>query len=188
MAVHAASVSARGTNVPGRCVYGSAMKNAKNRRNRRARATVEMSPNGRRHRAFVDNLNQLLTVRVAGRAIVSVQNPVVLDDDTEPEPDIQIIRRRSVPYKELEPHGNDVLLIIEVAETSLSYDRSTKLRLYVETGIAEYWVVDCAAESVEVHRTPDASGYRDVSCFTGTASISPLAFPDVRVTLAEIFA
>src|SRR5207244_10931688 len=100
---------------------------------------VEMSPNGRRHRAFVDNLNQLLTVRVAGRAIVSVQNPVVLDDDTEPEPDIQIIRRRSVPYKELEAHGNDVLMLIEVAETSLSYDRSTTLRLYVETGIADDW-------------------------------------------------
>ena len=149
---------------------------------------VEMSPIGRRHQAFVDNLNQLLTLRIAGRAIVSVQNPVVIADDTEPEPDLKIIRRRSVPYKELEAHGDDALLIIEVAETSLSYDRSTKLRLYAETGIPEYWVVDCAAESVEVHRTPDVSGYRDVSRFTGTASVSPLAFPDVRIALAEIFA
>ena len=149
---------------------------------------VEMSPIGRRHQAFVDNMTQLLTLRIAGRAIVSVQNPVVLAADTEPEPDLKIIRRRSVPYKELEAHGDDALLIIEVAETSLSYDRSTKLRLYAETGIPEYWVVDCAAESVEVHRTPDASGYRDVSRFTGTASVSPLAFPDVRIALAEIFA
>jgi len=149
---------------------------------------VEMSPPGRRHRAFVDNLTQLLTVRVAGRAMVSVQNPVVLADDTEPEPDLKIIRRRSVPYKELEAHGDDVLLIIEVAETSLAYDRSTKLRLYAEAGISEYWVVDCAAESVEVHRAPDASGYRDVSRFAGTGSVSPQAFPDVRLTLAEIFA
>jgi len=79
-------------------------------------------------------------------------------------------------------------LIIEVAETSLAYDRSTKLRLYAEAGISEYWVVDCTAESVEIHRAPDASGYRDVSRFTGTASVSPLAFPDVRIALAEIFA
>ena len=149
---------------------------------------IEMSPIGRRHQAFVDNLSQLLILRIAGRAIVSVQNPVVLADDTEPEPDLKILRRRSVPYKELEAHGDDVLLIIEVAETSLSYDRSTKLRLYAETGIPEYWVVDCAAESVEVHRSPDAGGYRDVSRFTGSASISPLAFPDVRAGLAEIFA
>src|SRR2546422_9417382 len=120
---------------------------------------VEMSPIGRRHQAFVANLNQLLTLRIAGRAIVSVQNPVVIADDTEPEPALKIIRRRSVPYKDLEAHGNDVLLLIEVSETSLSYDRSTKLRLYAEAGIAEYWVVDCSAESVEVHRAPDASGY-----------------------------
>ena len=149
---------------------------------------VEMSPIGRRHQAFVDNMTQLLTLRIAGRAIVSVQNPVVLADDTEPEPDFKILRRRSLPYKELEAHGEDALLIIEVAENSLSYDRSTKLRLYAEAGIPEYWVVDCATESIEVHRSPDAGGYRDATRLTGSASASLLAFPDVRVTLAEIFA
>ncbi len=97
---------------------------------------VEMSPIDRRHYAFVNNLAQLLIVRLAGRAIVAVQGPIVLADDTEPE----------------------------------------------------YWVVDCAAESVELHRTPDAGGYREVSRLAGTASVSPLAFPDVSVPLAEIFA
>ena len=149
---------------------------------------VEMSPIGRRHQAFVDNLTQLLIMRVAGRAIVSVQNPLVLAEDTEPEPDLKILRRRSVPYKELETHADDVLLVIEVAESSLSYDRSTKQRLYAEAGISEYWVVDCAAESVEVHRTLQAGSYRDVSRLTGVAPVNPLAFPDIRVTLAEIFA
>jgi len=149
---------------------------------------VEMSPIGRRHQAFVDNLAQLLIMRVAGRAIVSVQNPLVLAEDTELEPDLKIIRRRSVPYKELEAHADDVLLVIEVAESSLSYDRSTKQKLYAEAGISEYWVVDCAAESVEVHRTPQAGSYRDVSRLTGVAPVNPLAFPDIRVTLTEIFA
>ena len=149
---------------------------------------VEMSPIGRRHYAFVNNLNQLLAVRLAGRAIVAVQGPIALADDTEPEPDVAIIRRRRVPYKEREAYAEDALLLIEVAESSLAYDRSTKLRLYAEAGIPEYWVVDCATESIEVHRSPDAGGYRDVSRLTGSASASLLAFPDVRVTLAEIFA
>ena len=149
---------------------------------------VTMSPIGRRHHAFVDNLNQLLVVRLAGRAIVSVQNPVVLAADTEPQPDLAVYRRRTVPYKEREAYAEDVLLLIEVAESSLAYDRSTKLRLYATAGIPEYWVVDCPAESIEVHRTPDAAGYRDVSRVAGGATVTLQAFPDVALTLAEIFA
>src|SRR5262245_12665172 len=89
---------------------------------------IEMSPIGRRHRAFVGNLNQLLAVRLAGRAIVWMQNPIVLSEDTEPLPDLAVIRRRRVPYKEREAWAEDVLLLIEVADSSLAYDRTTKLR------------------------------------------------------------
>ena len=117
-----------------------------------------MSPPGRRHVAFVDNLNQLLVIRLAGRGIVSVQNPVVLAEDTEPQPDLAIRRLRAVPYKEREAFAEDVLLLIEVADTSLRYDRSTKLRLYAEAGVLEYWLVDCNAESIEVFRAPDPVG------------------------------
>ena len=87
-----------------------------------------MSPQGRRHRAFIDNLTHLLDVGLAGRAIVSVRMPIVLPDDTEPEPDVQILRRRSVPYKDREAFAEDALLLIEVAESSLVYERSTKVR------------------------------------------------------------
>jgi Uma2 family endonuclease len=80
------------------------------------------------------------------------------------------------------------MLLIEVAETSLAYDRSTKLRMYPEADVQEYWVLDCASESVEVHRAPEAAGYRHVARFTGNASISPLSVRDVRVALPEIFA
>jgi hypothetical protein len=149
---------------------------------------VEMSPIGRRHRAFVNNLNQLLVIRLVGRAIVSVQNAVALADNTEPEPDLAILRLRAVPYKEREPYADDALLLIEVADSSLAYDRSTKLRLYAAAGIPEYWVVDCIAERVEVHRTPDAGGYRDVSHVSGDATVTLQAFPDVALPLAEIFA
>jgi Uma2 family endonuclease len=149
---------------------------------------VEMSPIGRRHYAFVNNLTQLLITRLAGRAIVAVQGPIALADDTEPEPDLAVIRHRAVPYKEREAFADDAVLLIEVAETSLAYDRSTKLRLYAEAGIPEYWVVDCVAESVEIHRTPDTGRYRDVSRVGPGGTVSLQAFPDVTLTLAEIFA
>jgi Uma2 family endonuclease len=150
---------------------------------------ITMSPQGRRHRAFIDNLTHLLDTALVGRAIVSIQMPLVLTEDTEPEPDIQILRRRAVPYKDREAAADDALLVIEVAQTSLAYDRSTKLRLYAETGIPEYWVVDCVAESIEIHRAPQTDGYRDVARVAGAgATASLLAFPDVVLRLAEIFA
>ena len=147
---------------------------------------VEMSPIGDRHFAFVINLSEILYASLAGRARVSVKGPVVLTDDTEPQPDLAVLRRRA--YKERKAQADDVLLMIEVADTSLAYDRTTKLRLYAEAGIAEYWIVDCTTESVEVYRTPGPDGYRDVTRASGTAPLIPQAFPDVALTLGEIFA
>ena len=153
----------------------------------RGEIVCKMTP-GPRHLAFVDNLTQLLVLRLAGRAIVSVQNAVVVSDDSVPEPDLKIIRRRSVPYKERQAHAEDVLLLIEVADSSLAYDRSIKLALYAEAGIAEYWIVNCPAESIEVYRRPEGSHYLDVQRVEGAATITLQAFPDVALTLAEIFA
>ncbi len=149
---------------------------------------VQMSPIGRRHVAFVNNLTELLVTRLTGRATVSVQNPVVLADDTEPQPDLAILRRRPVPYKDSEPATEDVLLLIEVAESSLAYDRSTKLRLYAEAGIPEYWVIDTVAETVEVYREPAVGGYGNARRVAGSVAVTPLAFPDVSLALADIFA
>jgi hypothetical protein len=150
---------------------------------------VEMSPIGRRHYAFVNNLSRLLIMGLADRAFVGVQGPIVLADDTEPEPDLAVIRRRIPPYKDREAHTEDALLLIEVAESSLAYDRSTKLRLYAAAGIPEYWIVDCVAESIEIYRTPHANGYRDVTRVAdATGTVAPLAFPDVALALTEIFA
>ena len=149
---------------------------------------VQKMPGGRRHRAFVDNLTQLLTARVRDRAIVSIQMPLGLSDDTVPEPDVTVLRRRPVPYKEREADAEDALLLIEVADSSLSYDRTTKLRLYAEVGIREYWLVDCPAEAVEIYRDPGSDGYRDVRRVSGHAVIALQAFPDIELSLADIFA
>jgi len=80
-----------------------------------------------------------------------------------------------------------VLLLIEVGDTSLAYDRRTKLRLYAEAGIPEYWVVDATAELIEIHRGPGPGGYEETRRATGDATISPQAFPDVILSLTEIF-
>lgn len=151
---------------------------------------ITMSPQGYRHQAFIDNLNALLVPRLVDRARISVQSGVALSDDSEPEPDIKVLRlREDVPYKERGPWGEDVLLLIEVAVTSLRYDRTTKLSLYAEFGIPEYWIVDCTAEAIDVHRRPEQGIYRDVTRTTGlTSMIAPQAFPDVTMTLQEIFA
>ena len=149
---------------------------------------VEMSPIGRRHAAFVDNLSGLLVRRLPDDAIVRVRGPIALTDDTEPQPDLTALRRRDVPYKDREARAEDALLVIEVADISLAYDRSTKRRLYAEAGIPEYWVVDCAAETVEVHRGPGPDGYREVRLVTGAASVSLQAFPDIEIRTANIFA
>ena len=82
----------------------------------------------------------------------------------------------------------DALLIIEVADSTLAYDRSTKLRFYADAGIPEYWVVDCVAEAVEVHREPGPDGYRDVRLVAGAATLTLQAFLDVALSTADVFA
>ena len=149
---------------------------------------LTMAPMGRRHWAFVTNLTRLLTLAVEGRALVAAQLPLALTHHTEPEPDVAVYRlREDVPYKEREACGDDALLVIEVAETSLRFDRTTKLRLYAAAGIPEYWIVDGNAEAVEVYRSPEGETYRETTCVEGDA-VSPLAFPDVVLPLAAIFA
>jgi Uma2 family endonuclease len=149
---------------------------------------VEMSPIGRRHNAFVGNLTQLLVTRLAGRAIVWVQSSIALSEDTGPQPDFVVLRRGAVSYKDRDAWAEDALMVIEVADGSLAYDRSTKRRLYAEAGIPEHWVVDCTAETLEVHRGPSPAGYRDVSLVAGAATLRLQAFPDVEPRTTDIFA
>jgi Uma2 family endonuclease len=148
---------------------------------------VEKFPMSLRHRAFVMNLSQPLIVRLDGRARVSVGTAVALADDTDTEPDLAVLRLRTPSFKIREPFAEDALLVIEVAGVSLAYDRTTKLRLYAEAAIPEYWIVDCTTETVEVYRNPGSESYRDVTSASGTATLTLQAFPDVELTPTEIF-
>ncbi len=117
---------------------------------------VEKMVIGPLHSAIVNRINRLLTTRLSS-AIVSVQNPIVLTD-SEPEPDLALLVARDDFYASSKPQAHDVLLVIEVADSSLAYDREIKLPLYAQAGIQELWIVNLDESKVEVYRQPLLSG------------------------------
>lgn len=149
---------------------------------------VTMSPIGPRHSAFVASLNRHLVLALGDRATVWVQSTVRLLPDTMPEPDLAILREPPGAYKRAHPTPEDIVLVIEVAETSLAYDRGAKLALYAAAGIPEYWVVNAPAEAIEVSRDLRDHHYQYVTRLAGSGTVSPLAFPDVVLRLPDIFA
>ena len=141
---------------------------------------------GTRHVGCVAFLNQRLVLRLADRTLLSPGGPVVILPDSEPEPDITLLKPRADFYRQAHPQPEDVLLVIEVADSSRRFDRNVKRPLYAETGIAEYWIVDLVDEVVEVHRQPESGAYRHVERIGRGGSVSPQAFPDVALSVDEI--
>jgi Uma2 family endonuclease len=119
---------------------------------------VEMNPIGVRHAACVRGLTRLLGRQLGDELLLDVQNPVRLDGGLEPQPDLAVIRVRD--YRDSLPGPEDVLLLIEVSDTTLAYDRNIKLPLYARFGIGEVWIVDLPGEAVERHTQPSEQGYR----------------------------
>jgi Uma2 family endonuclease len=147
---------------------------------------VEMTAVGARHAACVMRLNHLLAARAAGRAIVNVQNPVRLSAFSEPQPDLALLRPRDDFYARAHPGPQDVLLVIEVAETSSATDRGVKAPLYAGAGIAEMWLVDLNQGVVEAFRDPSPGGYRRVLPYHRGEVLSPEALADVKLEIHEI--
>ncbi len=121
---------------------------------------IEMAAIGARHFTSVNALNRLLTRIVGDEAIVSIQNPVRLGEHHEPQPDVAVIRNRD--YRESLPMLEDALLLIEVSDTTLAYDKGVKLPLYAKAGIPEVWIADLKGEQVERHTEPTERGYRRI--------------------------
>lgn len=123
---------------------------------------IEMCPIGNRHAGCVLRLNTLLGRKVGASALVSVQNPVRLNDFSEPQPDIALLKPRDDFYSSAHPTPADVLLIIEVADSSVEFDRRIKLPLYARAGIAETWVMVLPKGTIEVHSQPVNGKYQKV--------------------------
>jgi Uma2 family endonuclease len=137
---------------------------------------VEMAAIGTRHFTCVNGLTRLLVRGVGDAAIVSVQNPVRLDEHSEPQPDLAVLQTRD--YRESLPRPEDVLLLIEVSDTTLSYDRNVKLPLYARAGIPEVWIVDLAGETVERYTGPSGDSYRHVERARRGEEIRSAALPE----------
>jgi Uma2 family endonuclease len=147
---------------------------------------IEMSPISPRNAACVTVLNRLLLLAVGDGAVVSPRNPVRLLGDTEPQPDVVLLRPPLRRYWEHTAAPPDALLVVEVSDTSYRYDRYVKLPLYARAGIPEVWIVDLAHAVVEVFREPGPAGYAFAQRVERGGTIAPAAFPDAGVTVAEI--
>ena len=150
---------------------------------------IDMAPIGQDHAATVNGLNHLLVMACGDRAIVSVQNPARLDRFSEPQPDVTLFRPRADNYRTgARPGPADVLLLVEVADSSLRYDRAVKLPLYARAGIGEVWIVDLRRRVVDVHRTPVGDGYATVETHLPDATVTLALAPEIRVDLRRVFA
>jgi Uma2 family endonuclease len=149
---------------------------------------IAMAPIGDAHAAVSMTLNMALVRAVGDRAIVSVGNPVRLDEYNEPQPDFALLRPKPGGYRGGKPRPADVFLLMELSDTTLRFDRAVKLPLYGSHGIQEYWIVNLQKSLVEVCRGPQPDGYASVEAYGADASLEPLALPGLTLRIADILA
>ena len=144
----------------------------------------QMSPIGPKHAHKVAQLDERLQEILKGKAVVMVQSPMRLSEDSEPEPDLMVLRPPLDRYREKLPTPEDVLLLVEVADTSLEFDREAKLPLYAEAGIPEVWLVNLKENLLEVYRDPRGGRYREIRLLSPEEEVSPTLLPEVSLRWA----
>ena len=148
---------------------------------------IDMSPIGSNHAGTVNYLNQVLFAALQENAIISPQNPIILNDRNEPEPDIVLLKPRKDFYRQSHPTPNDVLLIIEVADTSLRYDSEIKIPLYARYGIPEVWIVDLENNQLTKYLSPNDDHYESSDVVNDLSQISVQELPELKINLANLF-
>ncbi|PYO70307.1 MAG: Uma2 family endonuclease [Gemmatimonadetes bacterium] len=147
---------------------------------------VEMSPIGPGHAGCVDVLTRLLSRLVGDRALLRVQNPIRLGRDSEPQPDVALLVPRADAYRTAHPQPEHVLLVIEVADTSLEHDRDVKIPLYAAAGIPEVWLVNLPGDVVALYRDPSPQGYATVRTAGRGDTLTPHRLPGVTLRVDDI--
>lgn len=147
---------------------------------------VEMDPIGTRHLTCVIALTHLLVALSEGKYFVSVQNPISVGDGDEPQPDLSLLRERPRPDAEAPPGPEDIMLLVEVSDTTLAYDRNVKLPLYASVGIPEVWIVDLKGEAVEVYAIPQEGRYTRTHRHRRGDEVRSETAPDLKLPVAEI--
>ena len=149
---------------------------------------IVMPPIGDWHASSVNRFTNTLPPLLQGRAVVSIQNPTRLNNRSEPQPDVMLLRWRDDFYRRGHPGPADVLLVIEVADTTVDYDRGAKLSAYARAGIPEVWIVTRQNRRIEAYTEPESGTYATVRHAGSGASIAPLAFPDVVLEVDRVVA
>jgi Uma2 family endonuclease len=147
---------------------------------------IKMAPIGGRHLQLVNLITGILVFAVEDKAVVSTQNPILLPPYNEPQPDI-VLLAPEVKYRQAVPTVEDILLVIEIADTTLVYDRDTKIPIYARHGIPEAWVLDAANERTFIFLQPGPQGYRQILSPKREETISPSLLPGVEIKLSDIW-
>ena len=147
---------------------------------------IDMPPIGPAHGGLVKRLSRIFNSKSDGRWLVSIQDPVRLDDQSEPEPDVALLKSEPDDYTSRHPQPDDVFLLIEVSDSTLDYDREEKIPAYGRAGVAEVWIVNLVNPGVEVYSDPHFNGYGSKTILHPGDQIAPQAFPDAVVSVAEL--
>ena len=147
---------------------------------------IEMSPIGIRHASCVRRSINLLARKLGDLAIVDAQDPVKLNDSSEPQPDIALLRPRDDFYSTAHPQPQDIFLLIEVADTTIASDRAVKVPLYANSGIPELWLIDLNNQTIEVYYEPIGDRYKYMQQFQAGQTIYLQSFPNIRFEVNEI--
>jgi Uma2 family endonuclease len=153
---------------------------------------VQMAAKGRPHSTFNRRLIRELTKLLGDRATLQSQDPIAIPDDSEPEPDIAILQNRDDDYLSEHPSPSDILLLIEIADSTLNFDQKVKLLIYAEAGISDYWIFNLEGNCLEVYSEPYQDlqgkfGYRRKVIFLPNELVTLACFPDLSLDLSRIF-
>jgi Uma2 family endonuclease len=147
---------------------------------------IEMAPVGAHHAAAVKALARLFHQQTGDRCVVSVQDPIRLSDRSEPQPDVALLTWRDDLYRAQLPIPPDVLLVVEVADTSAATDREVKLPGYGQAGIPEAWLVDLTTGVVEAHSHPSAGGYTESVVYRRGDTLPAIAIPGIAIPVTAV--
>ncbi|MDJ0737286.1 MAG: Uma2 family endonuclease [Nostocaceae cyanobacterium] len=147
---------------------------------------IQMSAKGTAHSAATTRTAKLLNQQLGERVLVRLQEPIQLDNYSEPEPDIAVVMPNPLYYDDHHPTPDEVFFLIEIADTSLKYDTENKAKIYAKSGIQDYWVLDVSGRKLHVYRLPNSEGYQSEMIISEDVTISPLAFPDCVILVREM--
>ncbi len=148
---------------------------------------LEMPPIDSPHSGKVNRITVLLTRLLGDKSIIAVQNPILISDDSSPQPDFAVLHPRADFYEDKHPTPTDVYLVIEVSDSTLRFDKIEKAMLYAQAGIPEYWILDVNNKLVIQHTQPSETGYQLIQQLTAGKTVASPTLPDLSLGVDQIF-